>query len=362
MADTKRKYEAKETTAVGNKAQKIDGKEELKGGLTTMTPTAIGTFTTNPAFLTAMMHTPVETLKPVSNVILVAQRTDLLVEVWKGLVRNNFLSCPVLQKTKQKYYGFIDMHDIVDFVIKKFDTNKLESAKDFWGLMEADKELMATTVNAVMKYPVRIRNPYHPVSVGYSLFSAVELLAREPGLHRVPVIDSERNLKSLLTQSQVVDFIMGNMELLGGIRQKPIEEVATSKKTVLSVTLNTTAIEAFRMMAEHNITGLAVVDDNGRLVDALTLKDLKAISTDGQMFWRLYQQVRVFLEKVRQETVASQRPDRLIYCLKNQTFEHVIRTMCNNKIHRVFLIDSVESMKPIGIITMKDVLFEIINS
>lgn len=363
MADTKRKYEAKETDSVSQtkKMQKVEPTPTTTSRSTSTDLSApLKPFSTNPAFLVAMLHTPVETLKPVSNVILVAQRTDLLTEVWKGLVRNNFLSCPVLQQTKKKYYGFVDIHDIVDFITKKFDANKLETAKDFWSLMEADKEFLNTTVNAVIQNPILKRNPYHPVTTGYSLLSAVELLAREPGLHRVPVVDSERQLKSLLTQSQVVDFVVSNIHLLGDIRAKPVMEIESGKKEVLSVKPTISAIEAFKFMATHQITGVAVVDDSGRLIDVLTLKDLKAISTDGQMFWRLYQTVEVFLKKVREET--PNKPDRPLFCLPTQSFEHVVRTISNNRIHRVFIVDSQESMKPIGIISMKDVLKEIISS
>jgi CBS domain-containing protein len=240
------------------------------------------------------------------------------------------------------------------------------------------------------------------VTTGYSLLSAVELLARETGLHRVPVVDSERQLKSLLTQSQVVDFVVSNIHLLGDIRAKPVMEIESGKKEVLSVKLTVSAMEAFKFMATHQITGVAVVDNSGRLIDVLTLKDLKAISTDGQMFvvsaclldfsssssssstffplfcvsfdlticsstcsclhrfWRLYQTVEVFLMKVREET--PNKPDHPLFCLPTQSFEHVVRTISNNRIHRVFIVDSQESMKPIGIISMKDVLKEIISS
>lgn len=360
MADTKRKYEAKETDVVSQKLQKTGEKGETLTSSGSAAGKGANDYSTNPRFLVAMLHTPVETLKPASNVILVAQRTDLVTEVWKGLVRNNFLSCPVLQQTKKKYYGFIDLHDILDFITKKFDANKLETAKDFWNLMEADKEFMQTTVTHVIQNPILKRNPYHPVTTGYSLLSAVELLAREPGLHRVPIVDADRQLKSLLTQSQVVDFVVANIHLLGDIRSKPVSQMESGNKQVLTVKPTVSTMEAFKFMASHQITGVAVVDESGRLTDVLTLKDLKAISTDGQMFWRLYQTVEVFLKKVREES--PNKPKQPIHCLPDQTFEQVIRTISNNRIHRVFIVDSPDTMKPIGIISMKDVLKEILTS
>jgi hypothetical protein len=44
----------------------------------------------------------------------------------------------------------------------------------------------------------------HPVSRGYSAWSVLEALAREPGLHRVPVVDRvTREMYNFVTGSQV---------------------------------------------------------------------------------------------------------------------------------------------------------------
>ena len=55
-------------------------------------------------------------------------------------------------------------------------------------------------VKDLMQHPLTRRNPFHPVPRGYSLLFALELLAREEDLHRVPVVDSERKLINLITQ------------------------------------------------------------------------------------------------------------------------------------------------------------------
>jgi len=71
-----------------------------------------------------------------------------------------------------------------------------------------------------MQSPRSRSNPFHPIKVGYSLFNAVETLGREEHLHRVPIIDENRNLKSVLTQSQVIQFVYENLNLLGYVKEK----------------------------------------------------------------------------------------------------------------------------------------------
>lgn len=49
------------------------------------------------------------------------------------------------------------------------------------------------------------------------------------------------------------------------------------------------------------ITGVAVVDDTGKLRGNLSLRDLKAMSTDARFFWRLYQTVENYIVKLKRE-------------------------------------------------------------
>jgi hypothetical protein len=57
-------------------------------------------------------------------------------DVFRGMIRNNILSVPVLQKTKRKWYGFIDMADIVSYVVELFGAARLQSSEDYWALFE----------------------------------------------------------------------------------------------------------------------------------------------------------------------------------------------------------------------------------
>jgi len=133
----------------------------------------------DPRFFEALVYTKVEQLRVPGNTVFIAERTDRVVDVFKGLVRYNFLSVPILQKTGRKYYGFLDMADIVHYVVESFGAGKLEATQDFWQLIDKEEEFREKTVKDVMKYPVAFRNRFHPVQNGYSLLAALEILARE---------------------------------------------------------------------------------------------------------------------------------------------------------------------------------------
>jgi len=318
-------------------------------------------FATNERFFRLLIHTKVDVIRPPDNKIFIAQRTDNIVEVWKGMAEHNFLSVPVLQKTKKKYYGFVDMYDIVKFVVEFFGETQLKNSEDWLKMAEASEEFRKKTVNDIMKYPLSRRNPFFPIHSGFTFFSAVETLAREKGLHRVPIIDQERNLITIITQSQILQILARNMDILGEKKNKPVHQTTSYFEEVVSVNEESTAFEAFKIMVEKDISGLAVIDKEGKLVAAISLKDLKSMSTDTRLFWRLYQTVHNFLLKVRKESneTGGDRPRTVVTVKPQDTLETVIKKLQEHKIHRVFIVD--EHKKPVGVISLKDLLREIIS-
>jgi len=313
------------------------------------------------AFLVHIANTKVETVWTKESKIFFAMRNDKVKDVFKGMIDHNFMSCPVLQKTKNKWYAFIDLADIVKFIITKFpDQSSLESETDIHALLERSKDFRECLVNEISKNPLGIRTPYHPITRGYSLFAAFEILAREPSLHRIPIVDNQRHLVSILTQSQLVEYTWRNIELLGTAKRvKMVGEMGYNLHEVVSIKTTDVTMQAFNLMIEKNITGVAVVNNHGQLVDQISLRDLKAVAPDGRLFARLYKPAEVFLNHLKTESKFD-RPKEVVFCTKNNTLEQVMRMLVHNHIHRVFVVDSEANKKPIGIITLRDVLLEVI--
>jgi len=321
-----------------------------------------GPFPTSDRFVRLLVATKVDVVRPPDNKIFVAQRTDKITDVWKGLVAHNFLSVPVLQKTKNKYYGFVDMYDIVKFVVEFFGASEeLKNSEDWFKMAEASEEFQKKTVNDIMKYPLSRRNPFFPIHSGYSLFSAVEALARENGLHRIPVIDEERKLITVVTQSQIVNILLRNLDIIGEKKDKPVSQMEKYYEDVVCVREDDITLEAFKIMVEKNVGGLAVIDKEGKLTANISLRDLKVVSTDTRLFWRLYQTIHNFLLKVRKDNneTSGDRPRTIVTVKPSDTLETIIKRLAEHKIHRVYIVD--DHKKPLGVISLKDVLQEIIN-
>lgn len=346
--------------------QHRDAEEQAKKKMKLDSPlvSSIPPFPTDDKFLRMLIHIKADFVRPQENKVFVAARTDNIVEVWKGLAAHNFLSCPVLQKTKNRYYGFIDMWDIVKYVVDFFGTSDdqlLRNSEDWIKLVSAHEEFMKKTVNDIMKYPLTKRNPFFPIHSGFSVFAAIEALAKEKQLHRVPIIDADRKLVTVVTQSQIVKMIAQNLELIGERRHLPVSKMNRFLEKVFAVHEDSVAMDAFRMMVEHEVSGVAVIDNDGKLTGTVSVRDLKAVSVDTRMFWRLYQTMKNFLLKVRRESneTGGDRPRSVVTVKSTDTLESVVRKLAENDIHRIFIVD--DNKKPIGVISFKDVLYEIIS-
>jgi len=274
-----------------------------------------------------------------------------LVEVWKGLVRHNFHSVPVLLKTSNKYFGIIDLHDISRFVLDHFGKEELQSIEDFWKHVEKSNKLKNITVNDVMKSPLTRENPFKPVSSGYSLHFALELMAREPTLHRIPIISKDRKLVNMLTLSRLVQFFHENKKILGNRSSKPISVLGCSTKGVISIKETQLAIDAFTLMQSHDITAVAVVDEHGKLKGVISETDLKIISEDGSLFYKLHQDAKTFMKAIEHKSKG------VVTAKLGENFGEVIDKLSEKKVHRAFVVN--DEGKPTGVISLKDIISDI---
>jgi len=324
-------------------------------------------FATSPDFFKLLISIKAESFAvagdPTQNPIFVCERADKVTDVWRGLIEKNFLACPVMLKDEKRYYGFIDLADIARYVVYTFDPTYMNQNKDFWDLVKEEKHFQNKTIADVIAHPHTVKNPFHPVPRGYSAFAVFEPMAREKGLHRVPVVDPEtRQLYNLVTQSQIVNFLYANINLLGNKKNKPMNMCQKFFKQVHCVSESEPAIKAFQMMVEKGIQGVGVIDSQGCLTGNLSVRDLKLISSDARLFWRLHQTVSSFLAKLRAEYQTKHgRPAKIVVATPTESLSAVVREMSDNHVHRVYLVDGIETMRPIGLVSIKDLLNEIIS-
>lgn len=356
-------HKRKEETALeAENTKRAKTTEAPKAAAPIVTPPAPDTAIDVSAFTLLLANTKVESIWTRESKIFFAMRNDTVKDVFRGLIQHNFSSCPVLQKTKNKWYGFLDIGNIVKFIVQHFGEATLAENTNIMTLLEETDNFKTIQVNDLIKNPMGILTPYHPIYVGYSLFAAFEVMARS-NLHHLAVVDNRRALVSVITQSQLVEFTYRNIALLGAKRSKLVKNMPYNLHEVYHVKPTDLALKAFGLMSEKNVSGVAVIDDNGVLVDQISMRDLKAMAPDGRLFWRLYKSTSEFIANVkhsRTDPQAGARPREVVCVTPDDTLETVLGLLVLNRIHRVYIVESQTNKKPIGLITLRDVMLEAI--
>mmetsp|Transcript_19368 Transcript_19368/g.37412 ORF Transcript_19368/g.37412 Transcript_19368/m.37412 type:complete len:123 (+) Transcript_19368:913-1281(+) len=118
-------------------------------------------------------------------------------------------------------------------------------------------------------------------------------------------------------------------------------------------------------MAEFKVSGLAIVDDTGRLKGALSCRDVRVLGKDLHFFWRMNQTVHNFVRKLRNmsdttEEASSEehRPRTIVKCIPSDTLGDVITKLHKFKLHKIYLVDTPSDRKLKGVVSLRDVLKE----
>jgi len=114
-------------------------------------------------------------------------------------------------------------------------------------------------------------------------------------------------------------------------------------------------IKAFRLMIDRKLSGLAVVNSKGELVDTISVRDLRGIGPEAEMFTRLWEPVADYKKRIRKMHSESV-PLVPVVVLPTDTLETVIRLMETKAVHRVFVVKDHESRRPINVISQSDII------
>jgi len=309
------------------------------------------------ALLTHFIKTPIKLIhprranrsQPLWDSAVTVHTTDSIPTVFNIMIKENILSCPVLAN-EEKCCGFIDMMDIVLFTVGLFNSPMDTELTEFFVKSRRFRE---ATVSDVMGLQ---RPGWRPFSVprDYSMFFALETLGRT-SQHRVAVNHKER-VVGVMTESMMIGFLYVSLDKMGDVKNTLVSDIV-SHFLVTSVQESDPVIKAFRLMIDRRLSGIAVVNSKGELVDTISARDLRGIGPEAEMFTRLWEPVNEFKSKIRKASVSPIPPPSFPVCVvPTDTLETVIRLMETKAIHRVFVIRDHENRRPINIISQSDVL------
>jgi len=299
------------------------------------------------------------------------QKDTPITEAYHTLCSKRLHSIPILDG--QNPISFLDLSDITSHLLSSFSNDDfrhiphlsqwrgeyirvLNEKQKIWDVIE-DKEVPDPRKVAHFRSKTASEVATHPfvtLQSSDNLHRASEVFTSQSGVNRLAIVDQNSGrMMAIVTSTDVVRFLQSQLSRFGVARGFKVADMNLDvPKRVVCISEDATALEAFRLMHNEKVSGLAVVDRDNRVVGAISPSDMKEIHFDGGEFISLYLPVSEFIGKSRKGDATV--PSRDISVTSSSTLEEVINNFANHRVHRLFVVDS--NHHPVGVISISDLL------
>jgi 5'-AMP-activated protein kinase regulatory gamma subunit len=268
------------------------------------------------------------------------------------LASHQILSAP-LRDDKQaddapwsrKYMGVVDFMSLVHWMMERT-----------WGHAPAEFEELMQLREAFNTLPVGAMEVYDTLSrfvavdpATHSLLD-VALLLGKYNVHRVWLArTSGGDITNVITQSGLIKLVHANNHVFNGrFMSKSIGELKIgSFDRLLSVKTSDTYWDAFKLMVEHNVSALPVLDESGKLFNCISSHDLQYAVPNPHKFFALRM-------SIANCDIKTSRSSHLWTCKKEDSFASVLNKLSESNVHRLFVVDS--DGRPTGVVSLCDMI------
>jgi len=280
--------------------------------------------------------------------LITASEETTVRQILEIMKTNRIISVPVQNQKTGEFLGICDMLDLVTFCTAKFSSVSL-LAEDSYRQME---EFAEKPVKHILH--ASGRNSLANISSKAPLNDLMIFLSKS---HRVAVVNEKKEVIGMLTQSKLLEFLWKRKSDYSDVMQEKLNKF---QKPVESINMKKFVIEAFTKIWEKEVTGLAVVDDDGKLVGNISATDLlhTRVSPIGELIHDLYEPIKTFMnirsdmnDRVMMADLPETKP---VAVMPADTLAMSIRKCLDCKVHRVFIQDNTRT--PVGVISLTDII------
>lgn len=287
---------------------------------------------------------------------LVTAPHDMTVEKALDVLNQYGIGCLPVKSKKDKFVGIINLLDLVSHLSDTDEFTKENCAEllktpiiELLGLSDESKTLPvfegADRLDAVLKYFVM---GYHRALV---FSDASKVQGGGPS--------GDRHYRwHILSQSDVVRFLASHAEQEGGL-PKPLVKILDlnmkelglvrqdPEKQIVSISMNSSTITAFRTMAEQGVTCLPILDNRGKLCGTLSSSDMIGMSKDKLGSLKLTVQEFLQVAHLTQSQVTV---------LPTATLGQALSLLSERDVHRAWIVENEDSLRVVGVISLSDII------
>lgn len=293
----------------------------------------------------------VSDLEIASKVIVLDSKTDpkKAIEI---LLQNKVRAAPVIDTDNNKFIGVLDLRDTVKFALETYKKQSSTLSEIKQKAMEFLTSSPQITTQS-LKYLSQMRK-FRTVKNSDTLLSVAQVLAK--GSHIVGVIDEAKNtLSGIITQGQLFQQVskrwdINNQEYWNEhqVLLSDLLKLKYISQPVKSIKSSTKAYDAFELMSKLDLSGLAVVNNDGKLIHNTSATDIKLWLIASNT---LEESIEQFLINIRKLSLSEKYP--ITFCTLDDTFKRALQKLQATRYHRLWIVD--KDTKPIGVFALTDI-------
>jgi len=300
------------------------------------------------------------------NMIMV-QATDSVSFAMDRLANFGIQSAPII--SQNGIIGFVDVLDLVTFACTVVGADRTIPLDQ---MMQKFIQEFNRPVFQIMN--LSQRDKWTNVPAHRNLSNFMRQLAK-PNVHRITISSSEdpNQFFGITTQSSLLQFLWVNRSVFGERLKLKVADLWPESKPVSVIKSSEFVIRAFQQISREHVSGLAVVNRDGKLVGNISASDIKHAGLNyyfshiPALVYDLSLPIEDFLKVPPADSPSfgkNQAPDLFPVAVKKEdTLERVLELLTTSfrtssfartHIHRVFVVD--DEGKPIREISDGDVI------
>ncbi|KAI9106067.1 hypothetical protein DFS34DRAFT_574486 [Phlyctochytrium arcticum] len=245
-----------------------------------------------------------------------------------------------------KLAAVVGVSDIIDYILRKAGSDGLDSI-DLDSLKIEDVETLGLDGDDNESYRIWERDFRDTLDA--------TLVAYARGIHRAFITDALEQKKPLLmTQSDIIRYVNAHPESVTPtvdidlpVKVSLLKRLSNQRR-LITMRDNQSALDGFKIITEKKVAAVPVLDGDGKIVANLSASDLRGITRIG-----LSDLKKPVLEYLKSTSKQVKLP---VVITPEDSLKSVLHLLVDHHIHRVWVVEKSEDLRPIGVISQSDIL------
>lgn len=189
------------------------------------------------------------------------------------------------------------------------------------------------------------------------LSAAIEILSADNGVHRLNVVDGEGRVQGILSQTDIVKYLLTKRKLFDGLTERTLNDLKIGCGPVVGVNSEFSVLDALERMSSNFISSVAVVEGDGTLIGNISMADIRFVFQHGK-YHRLWMTCSNFISLTLNQKGLEHSGNDLFPFFDahlTSTLNQVMSKIVATKVHRVW-ITIPENQHLIGLVSLTDII------